>query len=154
MARLIFSLLILISGAAQATDPRLFGRWQFDSLRYQGQEMPRPNPDLILIFEFREDGTDRLSWTRRDETGFCDRTAVYSAADGVLQELVVWVHPGNRGDCAQDPDMQLGRQASVPYRVENGRLELDLPLSDETLTYLWVPVPADQAPALLRRPGH
>lgn len=116
------------------------GTWQFHLLRYKGQEMQPPNPDLIILYEFGDDGTDRLYWHRLGEEGFCERRGLYVASGGQFLDYIVWVNKKNRGDCGQDPDMKLGRTSLNTYRIKDGQLELDLQLSDEILTYIWKPL--------------
>lgn len=142
MARIIqFFLALLVSGhLSQAGAHSLFGVWQFTGLRYQGQEIPPPNPDLVIIYQFDDDGHSRLYWTRKDQSGFCERRGLFVATQTQFLDYISWVNPKNRGDCGQDPDMQLGRSVLNTYRVKDGRFELDLPLSDDVLTYIWTPL--------------
>ncbi len=117
--------------------PALIGAWQFTKIRYQGKEMPIPNPNLVLTYDFYEDGLDRLYWSRTDETGFCERTARFQFGPDYFRELIIWVNPKNRFDCGQDPDMQMGHQSFVDYRMIEGRMEIDIQLGDGFITYIW-----------------
>lgn len=113
------------------------GSWQFVRTRYRGHEAPRPNPNLILLLTFQNDGTSFLRWSRLDELGFCERRTRYSAQGGVLEQTVDWINPGNRADCAADSDMQMGRHTFTVYRMNDFQLETDFGLGDEILTYIW-----------------
>lgn len=121
-------------------DKAITGLWQFDSYRYQNVVSPRPNPDLELYFEFTEDGFNTLSWSRKGDIGFCERRAIYTTSQDILKQKVVWVHPDNRSDCGQDPDMQIGRESETHFEIRNGNLETEVQMGDDKLTYIWIPV--------------
>lgn len=142
MARIaaLLSFLTILGHLPKADAHSLFGVWQFTAIRYQGTEMPPPNPNLVIIYQFDDDGHNRLFWARKDEKGFCERRGLYVATQSEFLDYITWVNPKNRGDCGQDPDMHLGRLVKNTYRVADGRFELDLPLGDETLTYIWTPL--------------
>ena len=138
MARLILSLVILCGNLqAVASAAELSGHWRFVAVRYAGTERPPPNPDLALIFEFEKDGSDRLLWSRKGIPGGCERRAWYQYANDLLAEVVTWSNPANIAECQADPDMQVGRQSMTPLRLVSGRLELDMSVADQKLTYLW-----------------
>lgn len=122
--------------AATAESPPL-GRWQFTSYRYRGEERPRPNPALLLFFEFNENGDDHLWWSHEGDTDHCERRGRFEVADGILEDWVVWVSPDNTVECGGDPDMQNGRRTKTPYRLNGDRLETDLGLGDDIFTYIW-----------------
>lgn len=115
----------------------LDGRWKFAKMRYQDQLLDPPNPDLHIFFEFWGDGSDRLSWSRVGEKGFCDRRGKFAVGADRFTEVITWVNPANNPECGRDPDMQLGRETTNVYRIAEGRLEIDGNLGDETLTYIW-----------------
>ena len=141
LARFAYALVLAISpnlfGAAQ-TD--ILGTWEFTSIRYREQVKPRPNPDLILRFEFLGDGTSRLHWSRTGERGFCERKAKFTIEDGLLKQDVFWINPDNAADCSRDPDMQIG-QSQTPILISADTIETELHVGDETLTYIWTRVP-------------
>ena len=142
MARLgiLILALIFIAPLAKAGSLSIVGEWQFTALRYQGKEMPPLNPALFIIYQFDDQGHSRLYWTRKDESGFCERRGLYVASQIQFLDYVIWVNPHNRGDCGKDPDMQIGKSGLNTYRVKDGRFELDLPLGDDILTYIWTPL--------------
>ncbi|MGZ3744294.1 MAG: hypothetical protein ACXWRE_16720 [Pseudobdellovibrionaceae bacterium] len=119
----------------------IFGSWQFYAYVYEGREIPAPNPFLSQIMEFTPDGICRLYYKREDENGFCERKATYHFANGELLQKVVWVNPENQSSCGQDPDMQMGRVTTNKARIVKGIFQLDIPLSEETITYLWKRLP-------------
>lgn len=137
MARLALIVTFFFCAAAFADDNPLLGTWQFMSIRYKGQEQPRPNPDLILTLEFSADGVADLKWHRENEPGFCERKAHYSFADGNLTQETFWINPGNSPECGKDPDMQPNKKTVTPARLANGRFETDFNLDTDPLTYLW-----------------
>lgn len=122
----------------------VFGSWQFYAYIYQGQQVPAPNPSLTQIMEFSPDGICRLYYKRDDENGFCERKATYRFGKNKLVQEIVWVNPKNQSSCGQDPDMQIGRVTTNKAWVVGDIFYLDIPLSDETITYLWKRVLAPQ----------
>lgn len=114
------------------------GRWIFHKMIYRGGEHPPLNPDLVILFEFRSDGTDRLFWTRLNQPGgFCERLAYYSYSAPFLSEEVYWANPENARECARDPDMIPGKQGTSRLEREGEELFLHLGLGDEPLIYVW-----------------
>lgn len=137
-------LLILVSYNAFATidsnkdsSSLLFGKWKFIGYIYQGKFQDPPNPNLVLTFEFFENGTDLLHWHRINENGFCERRGAYTYDGKNLGDEVIWVNPRNAIECNRDPDMNLGKKEVTPLRNEEDKLFMDLPLSEQTLTYVW-----------------
>lgn len=120
-----------------ASDRDIVGDWRFDRIILDGEERPPFNPDLIIEFNFREDGSDTLLWYRNNEKGFCERDGRYAFDGEFLRDKVTWVNPQNRFDCARDPDMQLGRETSTPTVMKNGELYMTFDVDDQTLTYIW-----------------
>jgi hypothetical protein len=119
----------------------MFGSWQFYAYVYQGHEVPAPNPNLTQIMEFNPDGVGRLYYKRDDESGFCERKANYRFENDELVQQVTWVNPDNQSSCGQDPDMQMGRVTTNKARFVGDIFYLDLPMSSETITYLWRRLP-------------
>lgn len=117
----------------------VIGSWKFTRYIYQGNELPAPNPQLTQVLTFDETGTSRLYYSRADEAGFCERLAVYSymPTSQTLLQQVVWVNPNNQRGCSMDPDMILGRKTSNRAWVAGDSFYLDMPLSDETITFIW-----------------
>lgn len=115
----------------------ILGIWFFSSLVYRDQNLPRPNPDLIMSIHFVDTKTNTLKYYRKNENGFCERQADYRIEDGLLYQTVVWVHPENADFCAQDPDMVLGTETRTPVEVNETSLKMQLPLGEEVITYVW-----------------
>ncbi|MCX7977942.1 MAG: hypothetical protein N2578_02960 [Bdellovibrionaceae bacterium] len=145
---MIFRLLTLalaLSGPVHAQED-IVGSWLFVKYKYRGVVIPAPNPNLRQIMTFTDSGTSTLFYKRLDEDGFCERRAVftYSPASKLLFQQVVWVNPDNHSSCAMDPDMQLGKKTENKAWVESGSFYLELPLSDETITFIWSPIETDR----------
>ncbi|MEY4616152.1 MAG: hypothetical protein RJB66_1112 [Pseudomonadota bacterium] len=115
----------------------LVGRWKYIGYVYDEVFHAPPNPNLILSFEFLSDGTDVLRWFRLNEHGFCERKGLYTFDGSSLTDEVTWVNPENAFECYRDPDMVVGKKKVTPMRRVLDRLYMELPLSDETLIYVW-----------------
>ncbi|MBC7466644.1 MAG: lipocalin family protein [Bdellovibrio sp.] len=115
----------------------LVGAWVFVAVIYHGELMPKPNPNLNITFEFNADQTNRLYYDRTGDVGFCERKATYSYADNVLTQKNTWINPENQPSCDTDPDMKLNSESVTKAVVNEQQMYLDLPLGDETLTYIW-----------------
>ncbi len=115
----------------------LIGRWKFTRYNYQGRELPLPNPNLNLFYEFYNTGTSRLWWTRSNEEGFCERIGSYSFDGSLLSDQVLWVNSKNNIDCGKDPDMLTGRKVSTKAIVLNNELRTELTLKGEPFIYIW-----------------
>ena len=133
MARLIF-LFLLLPVFAQAG---LQGVWQYNGYRYRGVERPPTADDLTLRYEFNSDGTSRLFWSYSELNEFCERRASYDVSENLITEVVTWINPNNSGSCWRDPDMQVGSQTSLVYRLYDKILEMDAYLGEEIVTYIW-----------------
>lgn len=127
---------LLVSSNEAFSYPSIEGRWHFTSYLYNGTELPKPNPNLTILFEF-DNGVSRLYWSRKDEVGFCERKARYQYSQEHISEIIVWVNPDNRFDCGRDPDMQLGRQSKTNYRFHNGNLQTRVLVGDLDVWYIW-----------------
>ena len=144
MKNLIFILILTLSSfsLAEGESPlnyneNLWGHWQYIGHFYEGQFQEPLNPNLILTFEFSEDGTDRLQWHRLNEDGFCDRQGKYSFDGKVLTDQVIWVNPENGFECGKDPDMQVGHVTQTNVKIINDQIHMELPLGDKSLIYVW-----------------
>jgi hypothetical protein len=115
----------------------LIGIWLYVSLIYQGAPMNKPNPDLIMSISFINETTNEIFYYRRNEPGFCKRTASYIVSNGILQQEVISVDDNNASFCAQDTDMQLGNISNTPYEIKGQQLLLTLPLGEENLIFVW-----------------
>jgi len=133
--------------------PSIVGKWEFTSYLYNGRELPKPNPDLNITFEFKDDGMSRLYWDRNQEVGFCERTAQYQYSERFIFETIVWVNPKNSFDCGRDPDMQLGRSSQTEYRITNNRLETRVLVGDLDVWYIWQKVQEAQHPPAVMAPA-
>lgn len=135
----------VLFGMAQS----LLGGWSFFGFYYQGEKLDPINPALRIEFQFSEDKRSVLRYWRVDEEGFCERHALYDLQasplpgkpedTSTLYQRVVWVHPGNRPDCSQDPDMLFGQESWSPVKITEGdqgeEFQLELPLGEETITF-------------------
>lgn len=119
----------------------LNGSWIYHSYIYQGQTHPRPNPKLLLYFEFFETGTNRVWWKRTNEAGFCERIGQfeYNPETCTFTDKIVWVNPGNNAECGSDPDMRLGREATSRLEHVDGALHLFFQLKGEPFIYVFEP---------------
>ena len=117
----------------------LIGLWIFAGMIYQGHQLPPPNPNLIMSYDFLPDGQNKLSYHRLNEKGSCQRTANYlhDEVSKTLYQKVVQVDPNNASWCSDDLDMRDGTETWNKAWVENETLHLMLNLGEESLTYLW-----------------
>jgi hypothetical protein len=136
---LIFVVLFtgLTGFSASNKSDEIVGSWKFMGFFYQGKLHPPLNPDLVLIFQFRPDGTDTIYWTRLNEKGFCERRGKYKIEDTFLTDEVTWVNPDNDRSCGQDPDMQVGKITRNSFAIKNDQFLLDLGLSGESFIYVF-----------------
>lgn len=114
----------------------VIGTWQYVGFQYEGNYYPNPNPKLVVIFEFEENGISHLKWHRKGENGFCEREAQYKVEGEFLHQKVVWVNPGNHISCSKDPDMQLGSETKTKLLFQGERLGLVLSLKGQDFIYL------------------
>lgn len=115
----------------------LIGLWLFTNIFYQNKELPRPNPDLIMTIHFEDEQTNTLKYFRKNEPGFCERTALYSFDKNRLYQKVIRVNSDNASFCASDTDMQLGAETVTAVEITGGRLLMHLSLADEDFVYIW-----------------
>ena len=118
----------------------IIGTWVFDKIKTPPQLgilMPAPDTDLVITFEFEDNGMSRLHWTRKNEVAFCERKAQYQFNGERLTEIIVWVNPESDTKCLQDPEMQLGNMTSSPAAIVDSKFELGLGVGDQIVTYLW-----------------
>lgn len=132
----LLSLFLCAQAGASSGDIRVLGAWRFDGFYYEGHYYPRPNPALLVDFEFHADGESKLSWRRENEDGFCERRANYSADGTLLTQHTTWVNPQNAPECGRDPDMQLDRESSTPYTADPKELRLFLTMNGQEFIYL------------------
>ena len=115
----------------------LIGIWFFTALIYNGQLSPRPNENLQLYYIFNNQAQNEIYYYRTGESGFCRRTATYSADQNYIEQKITNVDPQNMTECSQDPDMQQGAVSQVEYKIENDQLYIYLPLGDDELIYVF-----------------
>jgi hypothetical protein len=115
----------------------LLGSWLFVSMIYNGVVMAPPNPNLVITYEFRDDGTNLLHYHRKGEKGSCDRMALYEFSGQEIFQQVTWVAPHNADSCSQDPDMRLGTASKTHAELKNGKFYLNLRMGDDEVIYVW-----------------
>lgn len=142
----LFSLFLLLTptGSAQAPIPTdqtsakdIIGNWQAVGYFYNDDWIQPENLKTTLIFEFFEDGTNRLFWKLINDPRFCERKGKWTVSNGLLHDEVIWVNPDNGLDCGGDPDMQLGSKASSEFWRNGDQLFVKIPFSSEFLIYVW-----------------
>lgn len=138
-ATLLYFTLIMVGLAGtggHASPSDLLGTWRYDGFFYQNHRYENPNPELILTFTFKADGTNRLFWYRTNDPGFCEREANYYVSQDELTQKITWANPANRSDCAKDPDMQVGRTSTVRIDTLGDELHFLLELKGEPFHYI------------------
>lgn len=115
----------------------LIGLWLFTSLIYQGSSQPLPNPDLVITLDFYSATENRLKYYRKNEQGFCERTARFSFDGEYLVQEITQVNPLNADFCQTDPDMQLGRVSKNKLEVLGKNLWMHLDLGEEPIIFVW-----------------
>lgn len=134
---LSFFLFVLLLGLpGQAATQSLFGRWLYVGFSYQGQIYPPLDSDLILHFEFTEDGLSHLEWSWTNSLMNCSRRAVYAHDKNIIDQWVVWSDPQNTSTCNKDPDMKVGSRSQTPYSLKDNSLYLELSLDGNPLFYI------------------
>lgn len=115
----------------------LIGIWMFVSVIYQGQLLPRPNPDLVIYYNFETENINEVFYFRKNERGTCRRKAEYQLKDSYLEQKVISTDPANAEFCSQDTDMQMGNFSRTKYEIKDGKLYLYLPLGEDGIVYIW-----------------
>lgn len=128
--------MILLSPSGQAASQSLFGRWLYVGFSYEGQIYPPLDPDLVLHFEFTEDGLSHLEWSWINSLMSCSRRAVYAHDNNIIDQWVVWSNPQNAFECNKDPDMKIGSRSQTPYFIKENSLYLELSLDSKPLFYI------------------
>lgn len=136
LSALFFFLLIFLNKEVQAT-LSLTGSWSYVAIRYNGQIIKKPNPDLNIVYTFLNDNKTKLYWDRKDEAGFCERQGDLQDNGYYFEDTVTWTNPENRFDCHQDPDMQVGKKSTNPYVFRDGYLEIKVLAGDHDFWYVW-----------------
>lgn len=132
---------IFFSTALPSYASSLTGRWQYIGFIHEDHFFTPLDPDLILIFQFNNDGLSNLTWTWKGSSQYCSRNALYAYNLQSLIQLVVWVDPQNSSACQQDPDMILGRQSHTKYLIKNNHLYLELYLDNKPIYYVLEKIP-------------
>ncbi|MGZ5279007.1 MAG: lipocalin family protein [Pseudobdellovibrionaceae bacterium] len=132
---LLCALIFTSSKVWASSDPTLIGEWRLVSMIYQGKDLPLPNPELNLRWTFFPNGSERLYWDR-GTVDFCERFGHYQVLDGILVETSFALNPKNALDCAQDPDMQIGKVTRTRIQIRTQELWLYFGLGDEELIYV------------------
>lgn len=116
---------------------QLIGIWLYTFLIYRGSPIPPLDENLQMYFIFNSETENQLFYYRTGIEGQCRRTATYSFRENKLYQKVLSADPSNAPSCAEDPDMQPGRETVSDLEVTENCMYLKLPLGDETLTYVW-----------------
>lgn len=115
----------------------LLGTWLFSGMFYQGTVMPPLNPNLQIVYQFKDDGRSRLFYQRKGEEGFCEREALFEVRENQIVQKIVWTHPNNAIWCDSDVDMQLGYFSIAPFEFRDGKFYLSVMMGEEEMFYIW-----------------
>lgn len=126
---------IFLSFSVSQAEPKLLGGWRLVQMIYRGKPIPLINPDLYLSWTFFKNRTERLYWDRGTPE-FCERFAKFSVEAGKLHEETFALNPQNAADCAQDPDMQMGKSTDTKIQILDRSVQLVVPMGDEELIYV------------------
>lgn len=132
---LLLALLFSLAARAEtAAPPNIVGTWLFYEKVYNGQVMPEPpSATLRLHFDFYPNGVSSLYWWHEGDKDHCTRRGRYSMDGSTLVEEVTWVDPGNTPECADDPDMQMGRKTRTPISFRGADLAIRFQLNGDAL---------------------
>ena len=119
---------------------QLIGLWLYTGLIFHGEPAVKPSPELVIYFQFTNQIENTLFYFRQGERGFCERKAAYSVDAGQISQTITEVNELNSSVCAQDPDMQMGRQAITRFEIKNEQLYLYLTLGEDELIYVWTKI--------------
>jgi hypothetical protein len=135
---MVASILLFFSITGQALQSAdIFGAWKYVAYKYHGKTQALPHPDLNLTFTFLQNGTEVIHWEYSDNPGFCEGNASYQISNNQLVSQLTNTNSKNNMECAEDPDMQIGKKSSVPIEMHNGQLYLNIGLSGEDLFYIF-----------------
>lgn len=115
----------------------LLGIWLYTSLINQGHPVPRPDPSLVMYFNFLNDHSNEIIYYRTGEQGFCRRLAEYHVEINEIVQTVISSDENNADFCGQDTDMQVGSYSRVKYEIEGPILRLYLPMGEDEIVYVW-----------------
>jgi hypothetical protein len=115
----------------------IVGTWLFTGMLISGVWTPPMNPNLVMKFEFYEDGVNRLNYFRKDEPGVCDRKALYDYDGEILYQNVTWVSKENDSRCFEDPDMQMGAETQTHVTMQGSQIFMEVQVGDEVVVYIW-----------------
>lgn len=127
---------LLMSWGLMLPGAGLEGVWKYDGLVYEDIRYPLPNENLDLTFTFRQNGTARLFWQRRNEAGFCEREGIFWVSGDLLYQESIWLNPENRFDCQEDPDMIPGRKTINRFVIKETELHIYFVLDEKDLIYV------------------
>jgi hypothetical protein len=126
----------IASAVALAASLNVVGNWQYDGFYYQEHRYENPNSNLVLVFTFNADGTERLFWSRTDEKGFCERKGTYTIEGDKLIQQTTWLNPDNDSSCSSDPDMQPNRTTETVIDMNDGNLNIHMDLNGAPFLYI------------------
>lgn len=111
--------------------------WRYTGFIFEDTHYPAPNPELMVTFEFSDEGISKLYWKRANEDYFCERLAKYFLKDSILEQETIWLNPENHFSCQNDPDMQMGKITFNHIRMPDSlTLHLYLELNGKPFIYV------------------
>jgi hypothetical protein len=129
-------------GSAILACVQILGAWRFDHYIYKKQDLPARDPNMELIFEFKDSGESRLYWSSDQGHSFCERKGTWTCdREGLVVDTVTEANPRNKMDCSADPDMQPGHRAEIPYQRVDDKLYFTIPLGNEEIIYVFQSLP-------------
>ena len=118
----------------------LLGLWIYSGLVFHGQPINKPNPDLVIYYQFSSERHNTIFYFRQGERGFCERLAEYKVENKNIVQTNIAANENNADFCDQDPDMQMNRLSITEFEIVDGKLLLHLPLGEDRLTYVWTKI--------------